>query len=479
MKPFSLTILFSILSFTLFSQHIDEKKAIIVANAKIAADGKTEQRHIISCKPDFSEKGNCLFYEIKLSPLGYIIISGNYELSPVIAFSYDNNIDNEGLFLKFVKQDIKKRLTYFSKIAATEVEKSHKKWDEYLYGNCFKKTTQQWPEAGTTTSGGWIETNWTQSAPYNNFCPIDPSNDDRSIAGCPSVAMAMIVDFHKTINQVDFTDADDYHHVYAGRNYWIDDDYLARGFPSWQMLNDYLDTLQEHYDHGLSPTNNDKAALVYACGVAAKQVYTSTGSGTFSVSQAYDAYLKFNFSQVQLLDTSDIADSSFYKIIIQNIKDTMPVHLAIVDSLWTMGHNIVVDGYNTDGFFHFNFGWGGSSNGWYSMLENMPYNMDFVEGAVVNIKPSSGLGINIEHNGSIKVFPSPANNYVNIEIPENIANGNNVSLWNNTGQKTIQLPFTSVNGNSFQINISSLNSGIYSGLINTEKSSYSFRIIKK
>jgi hypothetical protein len=332
---------------------------------------------------------------------------------------------------------------------------------------------RQWPEAGTTTSGGWVEVNWTQSAPYNNFCPIDPANDNRSIAGCPSVAMAMIVDFHKTTNQVHFSDADDYHHVYAGRNYWIDDDHIARDFPSWPMLNVYLDTLQEHYDHGVSLTNNDKAALVYACGVAAKQVYTSSGSGTFSVSQAYDAYLKFNFDQVELIDTSDIADSSFYNIIIQNIKDTMPVHLAIVDSLWTTGHNIVVDGYNTDGFFHFNFGWGGSSNGWYHLLENIPYNMNFIEGAVVNIRPNSGVGISKKAESSQHLlYPNPTNGLI---------------YFNNTSDKTVTMELynsagslkklSALNTGENVIDISSFPSGLYLIRIATDNKTLFKKII--
>jgi hypothetical protein len=334
------------------------------------------------------------------------------------------------------------------------------------------------PAAGTTISGGWVETNWTQGAPYNNFCPVDPTNDNRSIAGCPSVAMGMIVDFHKTTNNVSFDDGDDYHHNYAGRNYWIDDDYLIRDFPSWPMLNTYLDTLEEHYISGASLTNNDKAALVFACGVAAKQVYTSSGSGTFSVSQAYDAYVKFNFNQAQLLDTSDISDSSFYKIIIQNIKDTLPVHLAIVDSLWNTGHNIVVDGYNTDGFFHFNFGWGGSSNGWYQMLYEMPYSMNFIEGAVVNIKPGSSIGIQKKFCNDILAYPNPTSDLITIELPENTSNFNSLFVYNSLGQEIIQTHLSTDNVNKIHLNLSQLCVGVYSIIIKTENNIFRFRIIK-
>ena len=478
MKKIITLILLSALAISLTAQNIDVQTAEKVANAKIARDGKSSIAKLIRCTPHNLGLNTVLFYEMELSPSGYMIVSGNHDLPPVICYSYSNNIDKEGNLISIIKKDLKIIQENIVKTSIEEIEKRHNQWNEYTKNNFSKKLVQQWPEAGSTASGGWVETNWTQNAPYNNFCPVDPSNDSRSIAGCPSVAMGMIVDFHRTTNNVNFDDGDDYYHNYAGRNYWIDDDYLALDFPSWPMLNGYLLTLEEHYNLGTSLSNNDKAALVYACGAAAKQVYTSSGSGTFSVSQAYDAYIKFHFGQAQLLDTSNIADSSFYKIIIQNIKDTLPVHLAIVDSLWNSGHNIVADGYNTDGFFHFNFGWGGSGNGWYLMLEGMPYNMNFIEGAVVNIKPSSSIGIPKKYESQALVYPNPAINKVEIIIPEKISFYGILTICNNLGQEIFSTTIPSTNGNTFLIDVSTLKPGIYNCKLNTDENSYRLRIVK-
>jgi len=72
----------------------------------------------------------------------------------------------------------------------------------------------------------------------------------------------------------------------------------------------------------------------------------------------------------------------------------MPVQLGLVDAANTVGHNVVVDGYNTDEFFHFNFGWGGSANGWYTLPPtSIPYNLTVIEGVVVQIKSTfAGTG---------------------------------------------------------------------------------------
>jgi len=104
---------------------------------------------------------------------------------------------------------------------------------------------------------------------------------------------------------------------------------------------------------------------------------------TFGVGQAYDAYLRFGFDSCELLGES--ADSLTERMA-RNMMDAMPVHLAIIDEGPQYGHNVVVDGYNTDEFFHINFGWGGSNNGWYSFpLTGMPYGMNIIEGVVVDI----------------------------------------------------------------------------------------------
>ena len=203
--------------------------------------------------------------------------------------------------------------------------------------------------------------------------------------------MAQILNYHNTTNYVAFDDSDDYHHNYGGNNYWIDNNYVTYGFPSFPQLNTYLDTLQSHYENQIPPTNNDKAAITFACGVAATQVYGASGSGTFGVGQAYDAYQRFNCTTISLLDETD---PDLYQRLSNNMKDALPAHLAIVNEEWTSGHNVVVDGYNTDNYYHLNFGWGGSYNGWYLIPDEIPYGLTVIEGVIVDIMGGTDLTCN-------------------------------------------------------------------------------------
>lgn len=238
----------------------------------------------------------------------------------------------------------------------------------------------------TSLYGGFLTTQWSQNAPYNNFCPLDLSSGSRSVAGCPAVAMAQILNYHHTTKNVEFDDSDDYYHNFGANKYWIDNDHIQYDFPSYPQLNTYLTTLQTHYQNQIPPTNNDIAALVFACGVASKQVYSSSVSGTYGVMQTYTAYKRFNFTQVELLTEND---PDLFDRMNQNIQSGLPVHIAVVNQQWTVGHHMVVDGIDDNGRYHVNFGWGGPYDGWYYIPSELPYQLTVIEGILVDIYDDS------------------------------------------------------------------------------------------
>ena len=395
-----------VIPFASNAKHVSKAESITAANHFLMSSGKSANFSLNIFHEIFSEN-DILAYVFELSPKGFVVISANTILPPVIAYSFEDNyvdINETNPLLDLLRADLESRIKYFEHNGQEFILINEIKWQSILSNNNKQQQDtifQQWPSTGN----GWLTSNWTQNAPYSDFCPIDPVTSVRSIAGCPSIAMAQILNFHKTTHNTHFDNTDDYYHNYAGRQYWIDNDYLARGFPSFPILNDYLDTLSDHYLNNITLTNKDKAALTFACGVAARQVYTSSGSGTFGVDQALEAYQKFNFNTVVLLDTTD---TDLFDRLMQNIKDTLPAHLAIVDPSWSSGHNVVVDGYNTDNYYHLNFGWGGSYNGWYLIPQEIPYSLTVIEGIVLDIIPSSTTNIqNSMEESSIKVFPNP------------------------------------------------------------------------
>jgi hypothetical protein len=360
--------------------------AMKVANTKLNELKKTDFT-IAGLTEICQEKDFTLYYAFELNPQGYIIVSGSYDLPPIIAYSFTSGFKDpkyQNVLSEILKSDIKLRLENIQELPQFMIQERHESWDTYLqdvmpsFGQF-----EQWPPEGSTLTGGWLLENWHQSPPYNNLCPLDINNGGgRSVAGCPAVAMAQILNFHNTTNNILFNDQDDYYHNFAGNQYWIDNDYITYDFPSFPQLNSYLTSLQNKYETYVPPTNTEKAAIVFACGVAAQQVYSASVSGTYGVNQALQAYERFNCSTVELLHENN---PNLYGRLAHNMMDALPAHLAVVNPEWTMGHNVVVDGYNTDHYYHINFGWGGSYNGWYLIPDEIPYGLTVIEGLIVDI----------------------------------------------------------------------------------------------
>ena len=290
-------------------------------------------------------------------------------------------------------------------------------------------------ESTAIRSDGLLTSHWTQDYPYNQLCPKDPSNNySYSAAGCPAIAMGQIINYLRTAQNTRFDDGDDYFHNYAGRSYHIDDDWEDLQFPSFPQLNEMLDSVDATFLRGEDLSDFLAAAVVFACGTACTQVYTSQGSGTFAVDQAFAAYQRFGFTDCQLFREPD---SVMYATLISNIQAGYPAHLAVENPEGTVGHNVVVDGYReSDGKFHINFGYGGSLDNWYDIPDpNFYYGMTKMEGIILNIIPT--IMPSAVHESAdqqpLEVYPNPVSDVLYLKnLPCEVVE---YSIFNVLGQQ--------------------------------------------
>ena len=452
----------------LLAQKVNLSDALIAARNFIHS-GNTGL-NIYSTEP-FTVSLDTLAWVFHCKPVGFIVISTNTFMPPVLAWSTEANFAEGKAWKSFLPEfryDLATR-NHFAGADYNESEINRQKWAYWMNPAPVDRGFKQWPPEGWSPTGGWLFTNWTQDAPYNNFCPIDGQTHVRSFAGCPATAMAQIVNYHHNLHQTRFTDDDDYYHNYgSGNQYWIDDDWDSYGFPSWDQLNVYLDTLEIHYLNGVSIKDDDKAALTYACGAAARQVYSSSGSGTFAISQAYDAFIRFDYNDAQLIYPSD---TNLNAHLAQNIKIGLPAHLGLVNPDETAGHNVVVDGYNTDEFYHFNFGWGGSANGWYTMPPtSIPYNLTVIEGVVLDINlshPPVGLAPETSPDKEFRIKYLRETGVLRIILQEKCSYSN-VSVFDISGRKLMSTPLpSSISTIPFDIQLNRLNPGMYIARLET------------
>ncbi len=356
---------------------------------------------------------------VNLEPKGFILMSVSKDDVPVLGYSFSSDLEinekNSHIYKKFLSKMILLNRSYFSE-ADNILE-----WDLLISGQSVDRPVDYWPPSGTTTTGGWIETSWEQYAPYNMFCPNDPVNQSqRSLAGCPSVAMSMIVDFHKQTNSTTFTQDDSY---IAQPGYTIGVDHDNWGFLSFPEVNSYIAQVQNCYNNNTSLSDTLKAALIFACGIAARQQsYTSGGSGTYFTPQIENGYRRFGFNNAVTLIDSDI---DLFERLKQNMMLGLPAQMCALISTGG-GHQIIVDGYNTNEEFHFNFGWGGMADGWYSFpLSGMPSGLNIFSSVVLDINKNTA-----NYTDFSFISPSPPQSYSgddNLTISLDVENINDIN----------------------------------------------------
>lgn len=414
----------------------------------------------------FKDDGEILAWVADLSPQGFVLISGYRILRPVLAYSFESNWHCGGqeqrIFLDILRADLTLRLRH-AKSRNVVSEEIVREWHQLILGNCSNAGFEQWPPEGTTPTGGWLFTNWTQSHPYNSMCPVDPNTHQRSYAGCPATAMSQILHCLMEINATTLGDQDDYYHNFGpGNQYWIDDDWQDFGFPDFDSLNIYLDSIQQNYVAQKPLSVQQIAALNFASGAMLKQVYSSSVSGTWGIEQAADAFQRAGFEESRLVYDSD---TLLCIDLAENIKNGWPAQLGLLDPQGTVGHNVVVDGYNTNEFYHLNFGWGGSSNGWYTMPPtSAPYNLTVIEGVVMDIigdNPHVGLPVN-HSRPDVDIRFIPGENCLEVSLSDQIHEPVWVLISNISGQPVFKSqPLSATSGRKLKFSIPSLKRGFY------------------
>lgn len=335
-----------------------------------------------------TDDGSTVAYVAELNPEGFVIISANDEVKPVLGFSFQGQFpftqSGRNALLHLIKWDMTGRLNMLKNIkakgiAGTFIKHATQEWNNYLSISSspiltpIPLTIQQWP----SNQDGWITNQWNQNSPFNGACPKSPAIaadpnlwylGGRCAVGCVATAFAQIVDYWKYPQYVSFSTNDSYISKGTAGNISIDVDSSTRGFPSFGQLNNILTNIT--YDG----SNLEKSNLCFAAGIKLRMQY-GTESGAY---ESADAYLNgFSYGSARLAENNAWnlwnVWASKESSVINNIKESWPVQIGIStypsgSHLLGQGHSVIVDGYRTDGYFHINLGWGvGRTLAWYAL----------------------------------------------------------------------------------------------------------------
>ena len=153
-----LMIIFSILSANPISEH----QANQIAREFLSVHSK-ENFKIDSTEPIKASK-NVIAFIYQLKPDGFIAVSADDDVYPIIAYSFHNQLifDSENLIYQMIKTDITKRIIYTD----PKIKANNKNfWNNFSILKD-RDYFQQWPAPNTTSTGGWVETKWHQSGIY-------------------------------------------------------------------------------------------------------------------------------------------------------------------------------------------------------------------------------------------------------------------------------------------------------------------------
>ena len=126
------------------------------------------------------------------------------------------------------------------------------------------------------------------------------------------------------------------------------------------------------------------AALSYHCGVAVNMQYqhhSNGGSGAYSEDVSRELMSHFGYAPCELLKLDTYGE--WIDKLKESILRRHPVYYS--GNSETGGHAFVCDGLDSNDLFHFNYGWGGSSDGFFAP-DAIKYSHSDV-GAIFNIMP--------------------------------------------------------------------------------------------
>ncbi len=235
-----------------------------------------------------------------------------------------------------------------------------------------------------------VKTTWDQGAPYNRLCPTVSGR--ATYTGCVATAMAQVMKFFNWPAQA----GANANFSYKWRGGPADTPTLSADFSNFSF--DWNNMLDSYFTAYNSAQSDAVANLMKACGYSVEMGYSPVASAAFNevVGRALVTYFDYDgglHNEPRELYTS----ARWEQMVYENLRDCGPM---VYWGSGSVGHCFVCDGYRPDGYFHFNWGWSGNSDG-YFLLDAL--NPSFVgtgggtggynnaQGALFGAKPSDGL----------------------------------------------------------------------------------------
>lgn len=340
------------------------------------------------------EQPACYIFQANNSE-GYVVVAADDAVAPLLGYS-DNAYDADNM---------PDGLRYWIDELGRQIEWARANGIEY----------SAWQAQSKSAIQPMTKTKWNQGAPYNDLCPTYKGKE--CVTGCIATGAAQAMKYYN----------------------WPDKGEGSVSYKSSAIGQDLsMDFSQVEFDwdnmldvYGSSATDQEKEAvakLMQAVGYAVEMNYAPSESGAEVTMLAQALAFNFKYDKSLVLQNRmlyGINDWNDY--IYDQLVNYGPVIYTGQSNQG--GHCFVCDGYSKDGYFHFNWGWGGMSDGYFLLTALSPesqgiggsasaYNFD--QEIISNLcKAGEGSG------EAVRQITTE-----NFEMPETITIGKNFTLNN-------------------------------------------------
>ncbi len=322
---------------------------------------------------------NEAFFVFNLDNHSFVIIAGDDAYRPVIGYSDESAFDAVDIppalqdYLDGIAGRIGRLRSRGNAIATPLVAAE---WASVLsYGRLISRN-------GGKERTYFCQTKWNQDYPYNYCCPDDPAGSGgHAIVGCLATAMSQLMRFWAYPAQG------------IGSHCYYHSDY-------GEICADFGNTTYD-WDNMPNVLNNNSTdaeklatgTLCFHCGVTIDMGYGPDGSGGASSPIPGVMHTYFNYCDaIVQLSRNDFETETWKTMVREQFDMGWPMYYGGCQDGGC--HAFVCDGYDDNDYFHFNLGWGGSSDGWY-LIDDAPYTspadamFNFVPEPVYNSTPSA------------------------------------------------------------------------------------------
>ncbi|MDE6266316.1 MAG: C10 family peptidase [Muribaculaceae bacterium] len=334
-----------------------EEARSIAAEFVSSMTGKSADSIRLKAVPTTATPSTPLYYVFNnLDNAGFVIVSAETSATPILGYSFDST---------YPEASVPEAMQWMMSGLENEIRVAPKQQSS-LTKSEFKKLAGK--SARAAEAKRLSTPSWSQESPFNNLIPGKP------LVGCVGTAMATVMKFHQFPQSgTGSFDGVDFNVVYN----WDD------------MRND-------NYRSGYTSAEAEAVAtLMYHASKSIDTQYAMSGSSAYEVRvpAALSAFFGYD-PGVSYKKRSEVATQEAWDRIVKDEIDAgRPVIYCGQDV--TAGHAFVCDGYQGD-YLYFNWGWGGSANGYFLSTALNPtvsrqHHYNNLNTIIYNIKPGSGV----------------------------------------------------------------------------------------